>query len=198
MKACLTTKPMYCSREYFKTSRLIQQYEKSTSNYICICFSFGGNTSTTSYLRALMKTNEFTREQLLTPENNEDKNIPLMFITTYSRANPNFRELFSKHWACLGRSSATREFRRKDFMITYRKPPSLKDMLVRAKIAQPRSTSYRDCKRSNIWKYFKKISLSGKIKTYTTINPTIQSLKALARAITWYIAWNAIGATLNM
>ena len=33
MKACLTTKPMYCSREYFKTSRLIQQYEKSTPNY---------------------------------------------------------------------------------------------------------------------------------------------------------------------
>ena len=28
----LTTKPMYCSREYFKTSRLIQQYEKSTPN----------------------------------------------------------------------------------------------------------------------------------------------------------------------
>ena len=32
MKACLPTKPMYCSREYFKTSRLIQQYEKPTSN----------------------------------------------------------------------------------------------------------------------------------------------------------------------
>ena len=32
MKASLPTKPMYCSREYFKTSRLIQQYEKPTSN----------------------------------------------------------------------------------------------------------------------------------------------------------------------
>ena len=32
MKACLTAKPMYCSREYFKTSRLIQQYKKSTLN----------------------------------------------------------------------------------------------------------------------------------------------------------------------
>ena len=28
----LPTKPMYCSREYFKTSRLIQQYEKPTSD----------------------------------------------------------------------------------------------------------------------------------------------------------------------
>ena len=33
MKASLPTKPMYCSREYFKTSRLIQQYEKPTSSY---------------------------------------------------------------------------------------------------------------------------------------------------------------------
>ena len=33
-------------------------------------------------LRAWMKTKGFTREQLLTSENNEDKDIPLMFITT--------------------------------------------------------------------------------------------------------------------
>ena len=37
MKASLPTKPMYCSREYFKTSRLIQQYEKPTSN-LCLVF----------------------------------------------------------------------------------------------------------------------------------------------------------------
>ena len=35
-------------------------------------------------LRAWMKTKEFRREKLLTSENNEDKNIPLMFSTTYS------------------------------------------------------------------------------------------------------------------
>ena len=46
-------------------------------------------------LKACMKTNRVTREQLLTPvENNQDKDIPLMFITIYSRANPNFKELF--------------------------------------------------------------------------------------------------------
>ena len=28
MKASLPTKPMYCSREYFNTSRVIQQYEE--------------------------------------------------------------------------------------------------------------------------------------------------------------------------
>ena len=84
-------------------------------------------------LEAWMKTEEFTREQLLTTGNNENKDIPLMFITTYSRANPNFKELFSKHWAYFGRSSAKREFGKKDFMITYRKPPSLKRYVGKGK-----------------------------------------------------------------
>ena len=82
-----------------------------------------------------MKTNNLTREQLFSPtENNQDTDTPLMFITTYSTVNPNFKELFSKHWSYLGRSSATRELVKQDFMITYRKPPSLKDMRVRARI----------------------------------------------------------------
>ena len=33
MKACLPSKPMYCSREYQPSRRLNQQYEKSTLNY---------------------------------------------------------------------------------------------------------------------------------------------------------------------
>ena len=61
-----------------------------------------------------------------------------MFITTYNKTNPNLREIISKHWAYLGRSSATRDLSKRDFMITYRKPPSLKDMLVKAKRTQPR------------------------------------------------------------
>ena len=36
MKASLPTKPMYCSREYFMTSRLIQQYEKPTAKYLLL------------------------------------------------------------------------------------------------------------------------------------------------------------------
>ena len=126
-------------------------------------------------LRAWMKTSRLTREQLLTAvENHQDKDIPLMFITTYSRANPNFRELFSKHWAYLGRSSATGELGKQNFMITYRKPPSLKDMLVRAKIAQPRTTTNKGCKRPNTCKYCKNISLSGRIKNLNINNPTTQ------------------------
>ena len=47
-------------------------------------------------LKAWMKTNKITREQLLSPaEKNQDEVTPLMFITTYIvGANPNFKETF--------------------------------------------------------------------------------------------------------
>ena len=98
-----------------------------------------------------------------------------MFITTYNSANPNFRELISKHWSYLGRSSATSELGRQDIMITYRKPPSLKDMLVSVRIPQPRSTTHKHCTRPKTYKYCTRISQSGKITnwnnntTYNTI-----------------------------
>ena len=98
-----------------------------------------------------------------------------MFITTYNSANPNLRELISKHWSYLGRSSATRELGRQDIMITYRKSPSLKDMLVRAKIPEPKSTTPKGCTRPNTCQYCTMISQSGKITnlnnntTYNTV-----------------------------
>ena len=92
-----------------------------------------------------------------------------MFITTYSRAILNFKELISKHWSYLGRSSATSKLRKQDFMITYRKPPSLKDILVRARIAQSNTTKFPS---------------EGKLKTWITTKPTIHSEMALAKITT--------------
>ena len=132
--------------------------------YICICFLDGGNIPMTLILKAWMKPKKSTRGQLLHTENSEIKDVPLMFITTYNRANPNFKELISKHWAYLSRSSATRDFGKRDFIITYRKPPSLKDKLVRARITEPRHKATKGCKIPNTCKYCKKISQSGKIK----------------------------------
>ena len=98
-----------------------------------------------------------------------------MFITTYNSANPNFREIISKHWSYLGRSSATRELSNQDIMVTYRKPPFLKDMLVRAKIPQPKIGTSKGCTRPNTCQYCARLSQSGKIinlnnnTTYNTI-----------------------------
>ena len=74
-------------------------------------------------LQAWTDTNKFTREQLLKTVDNTAQDLPLMFITTYNRANPNFKELISRHWTYLGRSSATRDFAQRKFMVTYRRPP---------------------------------------------------------------------------
>ena len=151
--------------QFLRLKRIHSEPQHLLESQIHMHLFLSGEISHDTILRAWMKTNEVTREQLLIPmENNENKAIPLMFITTYSRANPNFKELFSKHCAYLGRSSATRELGKQDFMITYRKPPSLKDMLVRAKIAQPRTTTNKGCKRPNTCKYCKRISQSGRIK----------------------------------
>ena len=58
---------------------------------------------------AWKKTNQVTRETLLLDTgHNQDTNPPSMFVTTYNSANSNFRELISKHWSYLGRSSTTR------------------------------------------------------------------------------------------
>ena len=62
---------------------------------------------------------------------------PLMFITTYNMGNPNFTEIISQHWPYLGKLSTTGDIQGKKIMVTYRRPPFLKDMLFRAKILQP-------------------------------------------------------------
>ena len=60
-------------------------------------------------------------------------------------------------------------------MITYRKPPSLKDMLVKARLTQPRQKTNKECKRPKTCKYCTKMSQLGRIKnsynnkTYNTI-----------------------------
>ena len=64
-------------------------------------------------LDAWTKTNQLRRTQLLTKKPTEDQEIPLMFITTYNKTNPNLKEIISNHWSYLGRSSATRDLSKK-------------------------------------------------------------------------------------
>ena len=68
------------------------------------------------------------------------------------------------HYVCSFLYKQIWELGKQDFMITYRKPPSLKDMLVRAKITQPRTTTNKGCMRPNPCKYCKNISQSGRVK----------------------------------
>ena len=150
-------------------------------------------------LKTWKQTNKVSREQWLSPiEASHDTKTLLMFITTYSRANPNFKELISKHWSYLGRSSATRELGKQDFMITYRKTPSLKDMLVRARITQPTTHFLKGVIDHILANLVEEYPNQGRLKTYTKIKPTIHWEVALTKAITLYTVCNAIGSTLKM
>ena len=89
-------------------------------------------------LEAWEQTKEIPKTKVLSPKTPYNKGAtPIMFITTSNRANPNFREMLSNHLCSLGRSSATRNLQREHFMISYRRPTSLKDLLLRARISQP-------------------------------------------------------------
>ena len=117
-------------------------------------------------LKAWMDTKKSTREQLLHTEDSETKDVPLMFITTYNRANPNLKELISKHWTYLGRSSATRDFGQREFMITYRKPPSLKDKLARARSLSQGTEPLRTVRDQIHENIARRSPNQGKSKTY--------------------------------
>ena len=121
-----------------------------------------------------------------------------MFITTYSRANPNFKELISTHWSYLCRSSATRELGKQDFMITSRKLASLKDMLIMTRISQPTIPFSKGSNRPHICKYCGRISQSGHIKNLQN-NKTYNKLRdgtCQSNNLTYCL--DATGAILNM
>ena len=82
----------------------------------------------------------------------------------------------SKHLSYLGRSSATRELGKQYFMTTYRASPSLRDLLIRAKIPQPPPPSQKGCKRPHTCKYCCKISQSRHIKNLQS-NKTWNTLR---------------------
>ena len=109
-----------------------------------------------------------------------------------NRAYPNLKELISKDWSYLGRSSATRELGKQDFMIAYRKPPSIKNMLARAKISQPTATFSKGCNRPHTCKYCGGITQLGHIKNLQN-NKTYNILRSgtcQSNYIIYCLEWN--------
>ena len=83
---------------------------------------------------------------------------PFFLITTHNPQGNALREVVEKHWEVLERSSATKQLSVKQPVFGYRWCPNLRDLLVSAKIKQPRkfesraqpsSTTYNCCKTKN-------------------------------------------------
>ena len=77
-----------------KNTHWIQIFIGGTNTYVFFLYLEGISHDIVLH-KAWMKTNKVTREQQLSPtKNNKDTDTPLMFITAYSSANPNFKDFF--------------------------------------------------------------------------------------------------------
>ena len=81
-------------------------------------------------------------------------------------------------WPYPIRASYTRGLANMEIMVTHRKPPFLRDMLVRAKIPWPNQKSPKICKRTNSCQYCYIISRTGTIVNHhNRMYSTITSVK---------------------
>lgn len=120
---------------------------------------------------AIEKVTSMDRDSLLEPKppKNDNEEIPLVLVTTYQ---PNFgglQEICKKNWELLARSTSTRTLSDKRVIFGYRRPPNLRDLLVRAKLdtkpEKPRvktKRSYPPCDRDDC-RYCTRMDKSGKI-----------------------------------
>jgi hypothetical protein len=91
---------------------------------------------------AALKVRRIDRQSLLHPPNraqNPKDDDKLVLVTTYNPDDNTLRDLVTKNWNLLGKSTNTSFLHEKKLMTAYRRPQNLKDILVKAncKIKQP-------------------------------------------------------------
>ena len=114
---------------------------------------------------------------LTTPTGNSDtshknKNTKTFYcITTHNPLNPPIRDIVSKNWQILGKSSGTRHLIDNSIIFGLRRNKNLSDHLVRA---STRTTTEHikhieklPCKRPSNCRYCPKLNKSGQIKSHT-------------------------------
>ena len=92
-------------------------------------------------------------------------------ITTHNPSNPPIRDIVSKHWQILGKSSGTRHLVENTIIFGFRRNKNLSDSLVRAstctKKNQSKHIETNPCKRPKTCRYCPKLNRSGKIVSHT-------------------------------
>ena len=90
---------------------------------------------------AFDKVKDLDRHTLLHGERhvNHDTTIPIPLITTYGTGMPNITQIMRKHWPILMSSPLVKEVLPNTPTVAYRRPPNLKDQLVRAQVRYPPS-----------------------------------------------------------
>ena len=88
---------------------------------------------------AFNKVKDLDRHTLLHRERNvdEDSINPIPLITTYGTGMPNITQIMRKHWPILMSSPLVKEILPNMPIVAYRRPPNLKDQLVKAQVRYP-------------------------------------------------------------
>ena len=143
-------------------------------------------------LDALKRASELNREEILNndylrksiADNNLMTNVPasnphgpkddskrFFCITTHNPLNPPIREIVSKNWQILGKSSGTRHLVDNTVVFGLRRNKNLSDCLVRATTCTIQNNTKHiensPCKRPNTCRYCPKLNRSGKIQSRT-------------------------------
>ena len=86
---------------------------------------------------AVLKTRRLDRNELLNAEPSQKPKQDtdnMILTTTYHPQDNTLREIVSRHWDFLGKSTNTQKLHKKHLMVGYRRPKNLRDLLVRADV----------------------------------------------------------------
>ena len=117
---------------------------------------------------AFLKALNRDRSSLLRPKSKDDnESIPNILITTYNPGFKGLRTVVEKNWDLPGKSCTTRAIYREKLIGAFRKPKSLKDYLMKARLrpltTEPKSTGQNRCLRPNTCRYCPKLNTDGRI-----------------------------------
>ena len=131
---------------------------------------------------------ELDRNSLLekvTSSDESDTSNNLFCIIEYNPSNPPIKDIIQKHWPILGRSSSTRSLVESKIIFGFRRPPNLRDKLIRARLrtsTPDEQESWPQCKKPEKCKQCPRINKSGHIISHSTkrkfkcvFNPCCQS-----------------------
>ena len=101
-----------------------------------------------------------------------DKESPNILVTTFNTGYCGLKSIVTKNWDILGRSCSTREIHQKKLITAFRKPKSLRDVLVKARLPTRKSPPTHSlpsnpCKTKNC-RYCPKLNTSGRISCTAT------------------------------
>ena len=85
----------------------------------------------------ISKAKLIKRESTLTYTKKTRNNARVPLVVTYHPDLPNLQEIILRHWPVVDSNSRLQKALPERPLISYRRPPSLKDTLVRARVSKP-------------------------------------------------------------